>query len=75
MWISFERTELLHLDKLFYITSLVSELVVIEEEDIEKVLLKEFLYLLSKLSAVLQIYIINTEDTYLLCFISFFITL
>ena len=50
---------------------------VIEEEDIENVLLEELLYLLSKLSVILWIYIIDIESTcfYLYFFISFFITL
>ena len=44
--------KLLHLNKLSYVIFIVLVLV-IEEKDTENVLLKELLYLLSKLSAVL----------------------
>ena len=73
---SFKRIKLLYLDKLSYIIFVVL-ILVIKEEDIEKVLSEKILYLLSKLLAILQTCIINIESTcfYLCFFISFFITL
>ena len=71
-----KKTELSHLNKLSHIIFIVL-ILVIEEEDTEKVLLEEVLYFLSKLLVILQTCIINIEDACfcLHLFVSFFIAL